>query len=432
MVQTVFELGINLLETFITIDFITKYLGCKFSDKRKTIGFLIAWMIDFAEISIMNYLIVFETFEAYIPVIIYFTYAMICLKGTVWLKLWISVVAQIVLVAIAIVTNLGVCNIIGYDPDNVILVFNSIRIMTVIISKIILFYVTRIILKYRYKNPLDGQNLFTLIIIPIISIISLCSLMLAAMNHDEIKVYILVGMSGIVIANIITYYIFMRLNKDYESKLEIRLLKQQKENAEQNMQNTDAFVKQMKSARHDMKNQLIITGNYISSGKYTEAQEHIKALIEDYLPSIQDFINSGNDAFDAIVNAKIILCTQKKIFIEVKLFENSLKNISDIDIGILFGNLLDNAIEAAEKSHKKHILVDIYEQGAYLSILVSNSTDKQVLESNKNLETTKSDKEMHGIGIKNIKSIVNKYNGMLDFSENNNEFCCHIMLDISD
>ena len=50
MIEIVFEVGINLLETFIIIEFLTKYLGCKYSDKRKVIGFVLVWFTDFAQL----------------------------------------------------------------------------------------------------------------------------------------------------------------------------------------------------------------------------------------------------------------------------------------------------------------------------------------------------------------------------------------------
>ncbi len=63
-----------------------------------------------------------------------------------------------------------------------------------------------------------------------------------------------------------------------------------------------------------------------------------------------------------------------------------------------------------------------------MSILVSNSIETSVLTDNENLETSKKDKELHGIGIKTIKEIVKKYDGMIQFYEEEKEFCCHILL----
>ncbi|MGN1202905.1 MAG: sensor histidine kinase [Eubacterium sp.] len=429
MVETIFELGINLIETFIIIDFITRYLGCKYRDKRRYIGFITAWSVYFTELSIINYIFPGdEGIYALIPIIISFTYALIFLNGSIQLKLWISALSQICITIIAYGTNLLVCQVIGYDPNDMITVFNTVRVISVIITKIILFYITRMILRHRYKNPLDNRVWIMLIIIPVISIFSLSSLMFAALNHSEISGYILCGMSGILLANIITYYFFSTLNKAYETKLEIKLLRQNNENAKKNIENADAFVQQMKSVRHDMRNQLLIISNYIDNEKYCEAKDYINNLTDSYLPTVKNFINTENDAFNAIVNSKIAVCNQKNIYIEIKEMRNALKDFDPIDTGVLFGNLLDNAIEAAQATESRRITVDIKQKGCYLSVLATNSIKTSVLENNTVLETTKSDKSLHGIGIKTIKALVEKYDGMIQFYEENGEFCCHIML----
>lgn len=430
MLEVLFELGINLLETFIIVDFVTRYLGCKYKDCRKYIGFFSAWIIYFVELSVINYMFPFEGIGSLIPVVIIFIYELIFLKGSIPLKLWISALIHIIVTIIADGTNLIICRIINYDPNAMLTVFNTTRVISVIITKIILFYVSRMILKYKYKNPIDNQTWFMLILIPIISVISLTALMMAVMQCEEILGYIICGMLGIILANIITYYFFSTLNKNYETKLKIKLLEQNNENAKRNIENASAFVQQMKSARHDMRNQLLIIYNHIDNGKYSEAKEYIKNITDIYLPDIRNFINTDNDAFNAIINSKIAICNQKKIYIEIKEMKHSLQNVDAVDTGILFGNLLDNAIEAADKTKNRRITVDIQPKGSYLSILVTNSITSSVLDNNYQLETSKKNKSLHGIGIKTIKELVKKYDGMIQFFEENNEFCCHILLDV--
>lgn len=431
MLELIFELGINLIETLILIDFLTRYLGQKYQDKRGIIGYVCVCIVSFLEVSIINYITPFEGIGAFIPITIYFIYAIIFLNGSVPLKLWVSILTEIILMIVAIGSNLGICYIIGYDPNDMITVFNTTRIISVIITHIILFYVTRVILRHKYKNPIDKQSWFLLILIPIISIISLSALMLAAMDYDAIKGYILCGMASILFANIVTYYFFTQLNKNYEAKLKIKLLEQYNDNAKRNMESADAYVKQMQSFRHDASNQLAIIYNLIDDEKTDEAKNYIRNLINDYLPDIRSYIHTENDAFNAIMNSKIAICNQKNIFIEVKEMKNALQDFDAVDTGILFGNLLDNAIEAAAETKSRRITVDIRTKGEYLSILVTNSISESVLRNNQQLKTSKKDKDVHGIGIKNIKSIVNKYDGMIQFFEEENEFCCHILLDRS-
>ena len=108
--------------------------------------------------------------------------------------------------------------------------------------------------------------------------------------------------------------------------------------------------------------------------------------------------------------------------------EHSIDILPHDEIAVLFGNLFDNAIEAAKNSDKKIIKLDVCLQGPYLSVFIKNSIDASVLESNMDLNTTKNDKSFHGFGIKNIKRIVDKYNGLIRFDEESGYFICDILI----
>ena len=432
MIEFIFETGINLIETFISVDFITKYLGPKYKNRLRSISFIIVWMVLFAELTIINRITEFETFASYIPMIILTCYALLCLCGNKILKIWISILTHLIVIFTSIMTNILLCNIIGYDPYKLITVFNSTRVMGVIIAKIMQFYITRLILRNKYKNPISNYRWVTIIAIPVISVISLCALMKAALINNGISPYILTGMICIILANIMTYYFFTVMNKEYENTIKAKLLEQQNDALKKSIADKDAFVKEMKAVRHDIKNQLLTIMQYADEGKNNDIKEYVNVLTNNYLPNILNYINTNNAAFDAVINSKIAVCSQRNIFMEVNIKQNTDIFILPSEIAVLFGNLLDNAIEAAKDTDEKRITVDIQKNASYLIIFVSNSIKSSVLKDNKNLETSKPDKELHGIGIKSIKNIVEKHNGMIQFYEEENEFCCHIMIDTTE
>lgn len=432
MIEFIFETGINLIETFISVDFITKYLGTKYTGNRQKAAFVIVWIISFIQMTVTNYITDFETFGSYIPMIIYACYAFLCLNGSTPLKIWFAILTHLIVTFTAILTNILVCNIIGYDPYKMITVFNSTRVMGVIIAKIMQFYITRLILRNKYKNPISNYRWVAIIAIPVISVISLCALMKAALINNDISPYILTGMICIILANIMTYYFFTVMNKEYENTIKAKLLEQQNDALKKSIADKDAFVKEMKAVRHDIKNQLLTIMQYADEGKNNDIKEYVNVLTNNYLPNILNYINTNNAAFDAIINSKIAVCNQKNIFMEVNIKQDTNISIPPVEIAVLFGNLLDNAIDAAKDTNEKRITLDIQKNASYLIIFVSNSIKSSVLKDNKNLETSKPDKELHGIGIKSIKNIIEKHNGMIQFYEEEDEFCCHIMIDTTE
>ena len=431
MIEMTFEIFINLVEALISVNFITQYLGKKWNDNRNNLAFVVVWIISFIQMTIMNYYVEFETFGAYIPMVIYARYALICLKGNVLLKLWLAILTHLVVVVTSVMVNILLCNIIGYDSCELITVFNTTRIIALIIAKSMQFYVTRLILRVKHSNPIDNHRLAMLAVIPIISVISIGTLMKAALINNNISLYILVGIVCILIANIMTYYFFIEINKEYENKLKAKLLEQQNENLKNNISDNEAYINEMKTVRHDIKQQLFTISKYIDDNKSDEAIKYIGELTNDYLPHILSYIDTGNAAFDAVVNTKIAICNRKRIFMRVNVKNGTNINITSSETAVLFGNLLDNAIEAAQYTDDKKITMNIQNSESYLVISIKNSIHSSVLKDNPNLLTSKNDKKLHGIGIKSVKSVVKKYNGMIEFYEEENQFCCHIMMDIN-
>lgn len=101
-----------------------------------------------------------------------------------------------------------------------------------------------------------------------------------------------------------------------------------------------------------------------------------------------------------------------------------------MDLSIMLGNLLDNAIEGVGKNGERKIDVHIQEQHDYYKITVQNSIDRTVLGNNRHLFTTKENTYEHGWGIKSVKAVVKKYHGICEFSEEDGMFIAEVVLPI--
>ena len=106
------------------------------------------------------------------------------------------------------------------------------------------------------------------------------------------------------------------------------------------------------------------------------------------------------------------------------------ESISDMDIGILLANLLDNAIEACEKNIKtSEITVKTWTEAGYYFLEICNTVESDVLGDNPYLETNKIDSEFHGVGLRSVRDIVNKYDGMMSFKQKGNIFHVYVSLE---
>ncbi len=99
----------------------------------------------------------------------------------------------------------------------------------------------------------------------------------------------------------------------------------------------------------------------------------------------------------------------------------------------LLGNIFDNAIEACRKvDEASEIYVDIHQRKGYINIIVKNTIQSPILKDNPELRTTKRQKDIHGYGIKAVKDIVERHNGMMELFEQDRLFIADIWIPSND
>lgn len=178
----------------------------------------------------------------------------------------------------------------------------------------------------------------------------------------------------------------------------------------------------VRSIKHDMKNHMLVLATYLDEGDYVSAQKYVSEIL-DSLNSIHSYIETDNSLMNYILNQKLEKARQMKISVKAEVENMAFKKVESMDFTALLSNMLDNAIEACEKEDIKDLQVVIGKRRGYETILVKNRIQKSVLSINSDLVSGKDDKKHHGFGVKQIKSIVEKYEGMCDFYEEDNYFC---------
>lgn len=154
-------------------------------------------------------------------------------------------------------------------------------------------------------------------------------------------------------------------------------------------------------------------------------------VIEEISQSIEIFdsnIKTGNNALDIIFTEKSLLCYKNNIRFTCIADGKLLSFMDDVDAYSLFGNLVDNAIEALKDEEQKRVISLIIKgRGDFVSISIQNFFSKQLHFENGLPITTKKDKNYHGYGMQSIKMICEKYNGTLSINTNDNIFSVNIL-----
>ena len=216
----------------------------------------------------------------------------------------------------------------------------------------------------------------------------------------------------------------LKLAENYQQKQELALLELQNEMNAKAEKNTEQTFNLWRSSIHDYKHKVLVIKHWLDEGKIEELKDFIENESETLAKKIY-YIKTGNEVVDAIINTKQNLAEKKGINFSVNVKIPPECIVSDIDFVCIFGNLIDNAIEACETQSEKRIEIIVKEIKKLLIIKVINSYKGKLPDK---LSTTKKEKRFHGIGLKNVKSILEKYDGTYQMIKEDDEVITKIMI----
>lgn len=182
----------------------------------------------------------------------------------------------------------------------------------------------------------------------------------------------------------------------------------------------------VRSVYHDMKNHLLVLERQNSSKETAQMLETLQHEVEMY----ENYAHTGNDILDIILKEKTELARKKQINFSITADLDGINFIEPLDISTIFGNSLDNAIEASEKLPEGQgaILVKAVRVQNFLSILIENNCGENSPSGSR--RTTKKDDFLHGFGISNMKNAAAKYKGQLITKCENGKFTLKILIPI--
>lgn len=162
-------------------------------------------------------------------------------------------------------------------------------------------------------------------------------------------------------------------------------------------------------------------------------KEDIDKYLEEIEQSVQIYeavAKTGNEVLDTILTEKSLYCASNDITISCVADGKQLGFINTVDLYSLFGNALDNAIEAVEKfteKEKRQIDVVIFKQQQFVVINILNPAPEKLEFSEDIPVTTKGDREYHGFGLKSMQHIVKKYDGFMNIKTEDGCFMLEIL-----
>lgn len=430
MMHIIFENVINLFQSVVVTVFLMASLGCKDKYNKKCIG-IIGIVTTFIYLTVSNHIAYFESVGIYIYMIYSLIFSFWVLGGTIIEKLFYNVMMIGCLAGSALLGGGLVSLVVKKDFLNSLLYGTVERYVGIILVQVILSVLFVLIIKLKQVlKEKDNKYMLIMSLIPAISVIVCCFMVYRSDKSYEMNViYTFIAMIGIIIINVISIFLLIMEQKLYEQKIRQQVMLSAYQQKEKDIESILDMQKQNSKQRHDIKNVLILISELIQDEKYSKALEVLDKYSTGYKNINVTEIVSNNIVLNYLLNRKINECRNNGIDMGCYVLGN-IEGIDDMDLYILLENLCDNAIEAAGQCDNSTIRLQISEDKEKLYIDIGNTTSGNVLKSNPDMNTTKKDKDLHGFGIMNIRDIIDKYNGTINYEgQGDNYLICRCILE---
>lgn len=303
-------------------------------------------------------------------------------------------------------------------------VFGNGNLVVGIVCLAVIFCFTRLVLKVTGGGgkadfpPRYGILLLALIVLVFAILIQIQD----TITSIDADAPILLTLYGMMFA---IYFLFVYINNDMEERIRQSLLVRELELNSRHVKETEQLYENLRKLRHELKNQELYVKTLVKDKEYEKLEEYF----DERTQQEEKLTDTGNITVNAILNAKLKEAAARNIRTEVKACLPASLKIESGDLFSLIANIWDNAMEHSD-AEQPEIKAKFTVVKAYLSIVVSNRVNTDVLAENPKLLTSKTDAANHGIGVKVIRQITEKYDGILDFSVKDGWFTVSVLLKV--
>lgn len=215
---------------------------------------------------------------------------------------------------------------------------------------------------------------------------------------------------------------------------ERRISHYQSDLLQKHCEEVENMYRQTRGWRHDYHNHIQTMKAYLAMGETDRLGEYLDRLDED-LTTVDTVVKTGNVMIDAVLNSKMSLARERRIAVEAKAIVPAQLNISEIDLSLIVGNLLDNAMEAClqienEQERFIRVYIDVLKGQLYIYVMNAvNGRPANKREENRRVRylSTKAGRS-HGFGLMRIDRVVEKCKGYIDRQDEENVFATEILL----
>lgn len=228
-----------------------------------------------------------------------------------------------------------------------------------------------------------------------------------------------VVLENLFVISVIGWCFVWQNRKNQNKKQDYDILEMMNQYYEQDLEASKSRYEQIRMIKHDMRNVLLVLDQLLREERTAEARQLLDSQIER-IDKLYQIVNTDNHLVNAILNQKLSEAKEKGIEVRCVIL-TTFAGIENKDICNLFGNLLDNAIEANEKRAGAWLELICEGDEKELELICRNSTEKELKIKNNELPVTRKDRRFHGYGVRIIRETVERYHGRVTYLSGDGE-----------
>ena len=418
------EVFANVCESVLWIIFLKIFCPPKYDKKKDISAGIAAAFLLVASIGLSDRFALFSQYTVLIDLLITFVYAMIFLQSRWYWKVFLIGIYTVVLLGTSVLAMGFFANILKVDAVRLVSAGDPFRVAMIMVAKLLLAAVVAVAAVFKDHVMLLQKVGVWILTAPCLAIslgVLLFKIIVEFYKQTADIVWIIWLLLLICALCIMSFWLAYGAYQGKQQKKRSEYLRKQMNVQQQTYIQQYENIRKVRKTQHDMKHRLVVIEQLLIEKDYERAQSYTKEFLAE-LDAVKEF-KYGDNTLSTLLLIKEETARERGVQMEINAEAINTTRVSEMDLTMIVGNLLDNAIEAAEKVEDHPEVYVIIKTKSVLYISVKNRVkDTDIIKTGKPDYTTKENTLLHGFGIACIRELVDRNGGRLDMEASDGWF----------
>ena len=418
------EVFANVCESVLWIIFLKIFCPPKYDKKKDISAGIAAAFLLVASIGLSDRFALFSQYTVLIDLLITFVYAMFFLQSRWYWKVFLIGIYTVVLLGTSVLAMGFFVNILKVDAVRLVSAEDPFRVAMIMVAKLLLAAVVAVAAVFKDHVMLLQKVGVWILTAPCLAIslgVLLFKIIVEFYKQTADIVWIIWLLLLICALCIMSFWLAYGAYQGKQQKKRSEYLRKQMNVQQQTYKHQYENIRKVRKTQHDMKHRLVVIEQLLIEKDYERAQSYTKEFLAE-LDAVKEF-KYGDNTLSTLLLIKEETARERGVQMEINAEAINTTRVSEMDLTMIVGNLLDNAIEAAEKVEDHPEVYVIIKTKSVLYISVKNRVkDTDIIKTGKPDYTTKENTLLHGFGIACIRELVDRNGGRLDMEASDGWF----------